>query len=81
MGVQISHVFEFGSFRIDPASRRLLRDTEVVPLKSKVFDTLLLLVESAGQVVTKDQLMQAIWPDTVVEENNLTQNIYTLRNV
>ena len=81
MGAQIGYVLEFGSFRIDPASRRLLRDAEVVPIKSKVFDTLLLLVESAGRVVTKDQLMQAIWPDTVVEENNLTQNIYTLRKV
>ncbi|HSB11681.1 MAG TPA: winged helix-turn-helix domain-containing protein [Blastocatellia bacterium] len=81
MGYQRGQVLEFGSFRIDAAGRRLLHDAELVPLKPKVFDTLLLLVESAGRVVTKDQLMQAIWPDTAVEENNLTQNIYTLRKV
>ena len=81
MDVQTRRIYEFGHFRIDSANRRLLRDGEIVPLKSKVFDTLLVLMETGGETVTKDQLMQAIWPDTMVEENNLTQNIYALRKV
>jgi len=51
----------------------LLRDGETVPVTSKVFDLLLLLIEQSGQVLHKDQMMKALWPDTVVEENNLTQ--------
>ncbi|MDQ6802356.1 MAG: winged helix-turn-helix domain-containing protein [Acidobacteriota bacterium] len=72
-------VYEFGSFRLSRSSRLLHRDGEVVPLKPKVFDTLLVLVEAAGRLLTKEQLMQAVWPDTAVEENNLSQNISALR--
>ena len=50
-----------------------------MPLKAKAVDTLLLLIESRGDVVEKDALMQTLWPDSFVEEANLTQNIYTLR--
>jgi TolB-like protein/DNA-binding winged helix-turn-helix (wHTH) protein len=74
-------VYEFGGFRLNPASRLLHRRGEVVPLKPKVFDTLLALVEAGGQLLTKEQLMQAVWPDTAVEENNLSQNISALRRV
>lgn len=81
MSVEKRHVYEFGPFHLDTASRLLLRDSEVVPLKAKVLETLLVLVENSGQVVSKEHLMEAIWPDTAVEENNLTQNIYSLRKV
>lgn len=74
-------LYEFGPFRLHVAKRLLLRDGETVPVTSKVFDLLLLLIEQSGQVLHKDQMMKALWPDTVVEENNLTQQISTLRKV
>jgi len=76
---QTSRLYEFGSFRIDTVERVLFRDGEPVPLTPKVFDILLMLIENAGHVVEKDRLMIAIWPDSFVEEGNLTQNISTLR--
>jgi DNA-binding winged helix-turn-helix (wHTH) protein len=73
--------FEFGPFRLDPTRRLLFRQDQVVPLTPKVLHTLLVLVENSGRVVSKDELMKAVWPDTFVEEGNLTQNISTLRKV
>ena len=73
--------YYFGEFRIETGKRLLLRNGEPVPLTPKVFDTLLHLVLHRDKVVEKDELMQAIWPDTVVEENNLNQNVSTLRRV
>jgi DNA-binding winged helix-turn-helix (wHTH) protein/TolB-like protein/Flp pilus assembly protein TadD len=72
--------YKFRGFEID-VSRRLLRATDGDPisLTSKVFDLLLYLVANAGRTLNKDELMSAIWPDTVVEESNLTQNISILR--
>lgn len=75
------HIFDFDAFRVDAGKRLLLRKGEPVPLTPKVFDTLLYLVENRGKVIEKDDLMGAIWPDTAVEENNLNQNISTLRRV
>jgi DNA-binding winged helix-turn-helix (wHTH) protein len=72
-------LYKFGDFRVDPRKRLLLRGREVVPLTAKVFDLLLILVESKGQLITKDDLMQKLWPDTIVEESNLTQNMSVLR--
>ncbi len=75
-------VYEFGEFRLDRGKRVLMRgDGAPVPLASKTFDTLSYLVEHAGTVLGKDELMRAIWPDTAVEENNLNQNISLLRRV
>jgi TolB-like protein/DNA-binding winged helix-turn-helix (wHTH) protein/Tfp pilus assembly protein PilF len=71
--------YEFGTFRLDPSARVLLRAGEVAPLAPKVVDTLVVLVEKAGRLVEKDALMRAVWPDTFVEENNLTHNISVLR--
>lgn len=71
--------YEFGPFRIDTLNRQLRRDDQVVPLKAKAVDTLLLLIQNRGDVIEKDELMQRLWPDSFVEEANLTQNIYTLR--
>src|SRR5512134_2957272 len=73
------HFYEFGRFRIRTGDRVLLRDQEIVPLTPKVFDILLALVESSGQVISKDGLMKKVWPDSFVEEGNLTQNISLLR--
>ena len=71
--------FVFGPFRFDLTNRLLLRDDEVVPLKPKVIETLELLLANRGRVMAKDELMRALWPDSVVEEANLTQTIYALR--
>jgi DNA-binding winged helix-turn-helix (wHTH) protein len=79
MGQQDNLSYEFGRFRLNVAERVLLRDEDVVPLTPKVFDILLLLVENSGQVVSKDELMKRVWPNTFVEEGNLTQNISLLR--
>lgn len=79
MGDQSKHFYEFGRFRLNTGDRLLLRDQEIVPLTPKVFDILLTLVESSGQVVSKDGLMKRVWPDSFVEEGNLTQNISLLR--
>jgi TolB-like protein/Tfp pilus assembly protein PilF len=69
----------FGPYRLDVVERRLLRDGRHVPLTAKVFDILLLLVRNSGRVVHKEELMQEIWPDIIVEENNLTVNMSALR--
>ena len=79
MGQQDNQNYEFGRFRLKVAERTLLREGEVVPLTPKVFDILLTLVEHGGQVVSKDDLMKRVWPNTFVEEGNLTQNISLLR--
>src|SRR5262252_9212946 len=77
-----SHNYEFGDFRVDTARRQLQRRSgEVLPLKPKVFDTLLYLVRHSGKVVEKEELMREIWPDAFVEENNLNQNVSKLRRV
>ena len=74
--------YAFGDFFVD-ADKRLLRGTAggTIPLTPKAFDTLHYLVSHPGQVIDKDELMSAIWPDTIVEENNLNKNISTLRRV
>ncbi|HET7290801.1 MAG TPA: tetratricopeptide repeat protein [Vicinamibacteria bacterium] len=72
-------VFAFGPFALHATKRLLLREGVVVPLTSKAFETLLALVENARTILTKDELLRRVWPDTVVEESNLTQAIFTLR--
>jgi TolB-like protein/Flp pilus assembly protein TadD len=73
------YVYDFGPFRLNPPERLLLLGTTPVPLTPKVFETLVVLVRNSGHVVNKDDLMKEIWPDTNVEEANLTQNIFMLR--
>jgi TolB-like protein len=74
-------IYEFGEFHLDVARRLLMPKTggRPLPLTAKAFDTLLYLVEHPGELLDKSSLMQAIWPDVVVEENNLNQNISLLR--
>ncbi|HEY7545888.1 MAG TPA: tetratricopeptide repeat protein [Blastocatellia bacterium] len=79
MALQRKLFFEFSEFRIDPAERLLLQNGQTVSLTPKAFDTLLVLVENRGRLIEKDELMQAIWPDTFVEEAGLTRNISSLR--
>src|SRR5262245_53749460 len=71
--------YEFGPFRVDTVKYVLTRDGEVVPLNLKAFEILLALIQNRGQVLEKNELLQRVWPDTVVEENNLARNISALR--
>jgi DNA-binding winged helix-turn-helix (wHTH) protein len=71
--------YEFGPFRIDPGRRLLLREGQPVALTPKAFDMLLALIENHGRVLEKDELMRLVWADTIVEESNLSQNVFTLR--
>jgi TolB-like protein/DNA-binding winged helix-turn-helix (wHTH) protein/Flp pilus assembly protein TadD len=75
----INSLYEFGEFRLDAHKRTLQRGQDLIALKPKVFDTLLVLIESRGQTVSTDELMKAVWPDSFVEESNLTQAVYLLR--
>ena len=79
MSRQEKNFYEFGPFRVDPEERLLWRGKKPVPLKPKVFDTLLVLVQRGEGLVLKDDLMKGVWPDTFVEESNLAQNIFVLR--
>jgi pimeloyl-ACP methyl ester carboxylesterase/DNA-binding winged helix-turn-helix (wHTH) protein len=76
---QPKRFYIFGVFRIDVTERVLLGETGPVPLTPKAFDLLLCLVENSGHILAKAELMQQVWPDSFVEENNLAQNISTLR--
>ena len=71
--------YQFGSFRLIPTEKQLIRDGKAVPLQPKVFDTLLLLVESQGRLLEKDELLRRLWPDSFVEEVALAHNISQLR--
>jgi DNA-binding winged helix-turn-helix (wHTH) protein len=75
----LNDVLEFGSWRIDREQRLLTKESEVIPLAPKVFDTLLVLVESGGRMIEKETLLRKIWPDAFVEEGSLARNISTLR--
>jgi TolB-like protein/DNA-binding winged helix-turn-helix (wHTH) protein/Flp pilus assembly protein TadD len=77
-----AHLYEFGDFRLDTAKRLLQRlDGTTVPVTPRVFETLLYMVEHHDIVLDKERLMEAVWPDSIVEENNLSQNISTLRRI
>src|SRR5260221_10572305 len=71
--------YNFGPFQVDVARRTLLRDGQPAQLSPKVFDTLLELIARAGEVIAKEDLLAAVWPDATVEENSLARNISSLR--
>lgn len=74
--------YEFEGFRLDGAKRLLTKGNgEPLAVTPKVFDTLIYLVRNSGKVIGKDELMREVWPDTIVEENNLSQNISILRRI
>src|SRR5215831_4136874 len=79
MSHEIKDLYEFGSYRLNVANRVLLQHGEVVPLAPKTFDLLLLLVRSEGRLLGKQELINNLWPDTFVEDANLTFQIATLR--
>jgi DNA-binding winged helix-turn-helix (wHTH) protein/TolB-like protein/Flp pilus assembly protein TadD len=79
MAAQTADFYEFGRFRLKSDERVLLREEELVPLTPKAFDILLTLLENDGRIVPKDDLMKKVWPNTFVEEGNLTQNVSLLR--
>jgi DNA-binding winged helix-turn-helix (wHTH) protein len=74
-------IYRFGSFRLDEQSRQLLSESKPVAITPKVFDTLLFLVSNAGRTISRDELIQAVWPDTFVEEGNLNYNMPQLRKI
>ena len=78
---QAQQLYEFGRFRLDTGKRLLLREGEIVQLTPKCFDILLALVESRGEVIGKERLIERVWPSSFVEEGNLTYNISILRKV
>ena len=76
---QAGHIYEFGPFRLIPEERQLLRDNQSVSLTPKSFDLLIVLVENSGHLIEKGELMKRVWPDSFVEEANLSVNMSALR--
>src|ERR1044072_7311060 len=72
-------IYDFHGFRLEESQRRLLYQGEPVPIKPKTLDLLLFLVQRRGQLVVKDDLMREVWPDAIVEENNITVTMSILR--
>jgi eukaryotic-like serine/threonine-protein kinase len=81
MSLQEKRLYKFGPFYLDAREHVLLRDGEVVPVAPKAVDLLVALVENSGRVLKKDDLMNAVWPDSFVEEANLSRHIFVLRKV
>jgi eukaryotic-like serine/threonine-protein kinase len=77
--METKDLYEFGPFRADGRRKSLTLNGELVPLPVKAFDVLYALLQKPGQTVLKDQLMKEVWPDTFVEEGNLTQMVFLLR--
>ncbi|HEY2973155.1 MAG TPA: winged helix-turn-helix domain-containing protein [Pyrinomonadaceae bacterium] len=76
---QARHIYEFGPFRLIPEERQLLRNNQPVPLTPKSFDLLVVLVENSGHLIEKSELLKRLWPDSFVEEANLSVNMSALR--
>ncbi len=71
--------YEFEPFHMDPDKQILRRGDDLVPVTPKAFETLLVLVRRSRDVVSKEELLKEVWPDSFVEESNLSQNIFLLR--
>src|SRR5688500_19792241 len=81
MSQQKQETYEFGDFRLEISKGVLLRENKPVTLQWKTFELLCVLVKSEGNLITRDELMNKLWADTFVEENNLSQHIRLLRKV
>src|SRR6266498_2707110 len=81
MSLLLNHCYRFGEFTLDADQKVLLRADKPVPVAPKALETLLILVENSGHIVEREKLMSRIWPDTFVEEANLTFNIKQLRKL
>jgi len=79
MSKDANELYEFGPFRLDVSEQLLLKNQEPLPLTPKVFETLVTLVRRSGRLVEKEELFKEVWPDSFVEESNLTRNISLLR--
>ena len=79
MNEEKTRYYEFGEYRLDAVERVLIKNGSPVPLKHKVFELLLVLVQNNGRLVSRDELLQAVWRDTAVSPTNLKKNIYELR--
>lgn len=77
--IAATRIYEFEEFRVDTIQRRMSRAGQAVPLHSKAFDLLLVLMRSAGRDVSKDELLEAVWPGQILEESNLAVNISAVR--
>src|SRR5687768_17141141 len=76
-----THVYEFGDFQLEAAERRLSRDGSPLMLTARVFDLLLLLVQNAGHLLAKEEIIREVWHDAAIEENNLTVSMSVLRKL
>ncbi|MFZ0796761.1 MAG: protein kinase [Terriglobales bacterium] len=81
MNEKTRHLYGFGPFRLDPKECLLILDGKPVPLPPKAFETLLFLVENAGHLVDKDELIRRLWPDTFVEDGNVAKHVSLLRKI
>jgi DNA-binding winged helix-turn-helix (wHTH) protein len=81
MTKQRHHFYDFGPFHLDATNKLLLCDRSSVPLELKQIDTLIVLVEQHGEVISKDELIKRVWPDTFVEEGSLAHHVYVLRKI
>src|SRR5271156_4192139 len=79
MSLLVSNFYRFGPFDLDPDQRVLRRDGKKIALQPKAFDLLLYFVQNPLRLLTKEELLRAVWPDSFVEEGNLSQNIFLLR--
>src|ERR1700676_1239783 len=77
----IKHLYRFGPFELDPAERLLSSDGRAVPVSPKAFDMLVVLVERSGHLCQREELMTVLWPDSFVEEGNLSVTVSSLRKV
>lgn len=73
--------YSFGPYTLDPTRRLLLRGQEPIPVTARAFDVLFALVTRAGETVTKEELLRSVWPDTIVEDANLSQQVFTIRKL
>lgn len=81
MSLETKNFYEFGEFRLSVDQHLLLRENRSVPLTPKAFELLVALIQSGGRLLTKDDLMKKVWPDSFVEEANLTVHVSSLRKV
>lgn len=76
MGAHESLIYRFGTFRIESGTRSLTRHEDAAPLAPKTFDLLLYMARNSGRLLTREELLSAVWPDSIVEEGNLSQNVF-----
>lgn len=79
--MKTKHIYEFGAYQLDTEEKVLIRDGQPVALPPKDLETLVVLVEKAGHIVDKEELLQRVWPGVFIEENNLARRVFNLRQV